>query len=451
MKNWPLRWKIAFYAATLGIIATIAGACITWVVIRNSEMAAFDRRLTTEAHEMFRDIENFRESGSKNLSSFNENIVPLASPNRLINIRVANNKLLYSSPGLRESILDDGMERIHTSKIKGVPMRLGVFHKNGMTVRIAGDFAEVNRVGREIVVGMFAAIPTVLTVLFLGGHWVARRALAPIDELRRAARRITAQTLDQRLPVPAAADEIAGLVGVLNTTLDRLQRSFEQSVRFSAEASHHLKTPIAVLRAGIEEILNDPQTPAKQQGRAAALLHQIHELTSIAENLLLLAKADAGRLDLHYAAFDLRDVLDGVCDDARAIADEHGLTLETKLAPRLPLVADRGSIALIVQNLIENAVKYNAPGGRVCIDAHTANGEIELTVRNNGEPIPIERAPHIFERFYRAQRDSGTPGPGLGLSIASELTKAHDGCLELVRSDTQWTEFRLRLPHLRTH
>ena len=147
----------------------------------------------------------------------------------------------------------------------------------------------------------------------------------------------------------------------------------------------------------------------------------------------------------------MRDVLDGVCDDARAIADEHGLTLETKLAPRLPLVADRGSIALIVQNLIENAVKYNAPGGRVCIDAHTANGEIELTVRNNGEPIPIERAPHIFERFYRARRDSGTPGPGLGLSIASELTKAHDGCLELVRSDTQWTEFRLRLPHLRTH
>lgn len=451
MKNWPLRWKVAFYAATLGVVATIAGACTTWLVIRSSEMAAFDRRLTTEAHEMFRDIKNFRESALKDLSSFNENIVPLASRNRVIEVRGGNNELLYSSPYLREPIPDDGVEKIHTSKIDGVPMRLGVFHEDGMTLRIAADFAEVNRVGREIVLGMFAAIPTVLVVVFLGGRWVASRAIAPVEKLRQAAKRITAQTLDQRLPVPAAADEIAGLIEVLNTTFDRLQRSFEQCVRFSAEASHHLKTPIAVLRAGIEEILNDPQTPAKQQGRAAALLHQIHELTSIAENLLLLARADAGRLDLHYAAFDLHDVLDGVCDDARAIADEHNLTLETKFAQRLPLVADRGSIALIVQNLIENAVKYNAPGGRVCIDAHTANGEIELTVKNSGEPIPAERAPHIFERFYRARPDNRTPGPGLGLSIASELTKAHDGCLELIRSDTQWTEFRLRLPHLRSH
>src|SRR5436190_18308078 len=159
MKNWPLRWKIAFYAATLGIIATIAGACITWVVIRNSEMAAFDRRLTTEAHEIFRDIENLRESGSKNLSSFNENIVPVASPNRLIEVRGANDELLYSSPGLRESILDDGMERIHTSKIKGVPMRLGVFHKNGMTVRIGWYSAEFNTFCPEIVSCIFDAIP----------------------------------------------------------------------------------------------------------------------------------------------------------------------------------------------------------------------------------------------------------------------------------------------------
>ena len=447
MKAWPLRWKIACYAGALGVIATLAGACTTWLVIRSSEMAAFDRRLTTEAQELFRDMENFRESALKNPSSFNEGIVPLASRHRLIEVRGPNNELLYSTPGLREPIPEDGIEKIHTARISGVPMRLGVFHKNGTMVRIAGDFAEVNRVGREIVFGMFAAIPTVLIVVFLGGHWVARRALAPIDNLRHAAESITAKTLDHRLPVPAAADEIGGLVAVLNKTLDRLQGSFEQCVRFSAEASHHLKTPLAVLRAGIEEILVDPQTPAKQQASAADLLHQVHQLTSIAENLLLLARADAGRLDLHYAEFDLRDVLDGVCDDARVLADEHELTLETKIDQRLPLCADRPSVALILQNLVENAVKFNAPGGRVWIDAHSTNGEIELSVRNNGEPIPAERAAHIFERFYRARPDARTAGAGLGLSIACELSKANGGSLELVRSDTKWTEFRLHLPH----
>jgi signal transduction histidine kinase len=235
----------------------------------------------------------------------------------------------------------------------------------------------------------------------------------------------------------------------LNTTLDRLQRSFEQSVRFSAEASHHLKTPISVLRAGIEEILTDPDTPAKQQTRADALLHQIHQLTSIAENLLLLARADAGRLELHRERFDLSEVLRGMCEDATVMAEAEGLEMEAKLPPELPVMADRRAISLIVQNLLENAIKYNEPEGCICIYASASNGEAEVTVKNNGEPIPPERAPHIFERFYRARADARIFGQGLGLSIAAELAKAHGGRLELVRSDREWTEFRLTLPRVR--
>src|SRR5438552_1067803 len=143
---------------------------------------------------------------------------------------------------------------------------------------------------------MLGAIPTVLLVIAIGGRWIAKQALAPVEAIVHAASRVSVHNLDQRLPVPPTADEIAELIAVMNATLDRLQRSFEQSVRFSAEASHHLKTPISVLRAGIEEILTDPETPAKQQTRADALLHQVHQLTSIAENLLLLARARAAHL-----------------------------------------------------------------------------------------------------------------------------------------------------------
>jgi two-component system heavy metal sensor histidine kinase CusS len=267
-----------------------------------------------------------------------------------------------------------------------------------------------------------------------------------LGRLSQAASRITLQHLDQRLPVPAAADEIAELVSVMNATLDRLQRSFEQSVRFSAEASHHLKTPISVLRAGVEEILTDPDTPAKQQARADALLHQIHQLTSIAENLLLLARADAGRLELHREQFDLSEVLRGICEDASVMAEAEGLEVEAKLPPELPVVGDRRAISLIVQNLLENAIKYNQPEGCICIYAHGVDGEAEVTVRNNGEPIPPERRPHIFERFYRARSDARVSGQGLGLAVAGELAKAHGGNLDLVRSNREWTEFRLSLP-----
>jgi signal transduction histidine kinase len=346
MKRWPLRWKLALYAATLAVIATIAGAATTWTII------------------------------------------------------------LGTDPEIKQ----------------------------------------LSRIERDILFGMLGAIPTVLIVIAIGGRWVAKQALAPIEAITHAASRVSVHNLDQRLPVPPTADEIAELVIVLNATLDRLQRSFEQSVRFSAEASHHLKTPISVLRAGIEEILTDPDTPAKQQARAGALLHQIHQLTSIAENLLLLARADAGRLELHREPFDLSEVLRGMCEDASAMAEAEGLEVEAKLPPELPVVGDRRAISLIVQNLLENAIKYNQADGCICIYARPVDGKAEVIVRNNGDPIPSDRAPHIFERFYRGRSDARIPGQGLGLSMANELAKAHGGQLELVRSDHEWTELRLTLP-----
>ncbi len=349
MKRWPLRWKLALYAAVLAVVATLAGAATTWTVI----------------------------------------------------------------------LLSDA------------------------------EMRQVSGIRQDILLGMLGAIPTVLLVIAIGGRWVAKKALAPVEAISQAASQISVQNLDQRLPVPPTADEIAELIAVMNGTLDRLQRSFEQSVRFSAEASHHLKTPIAVLRVGIEEILTDPETPPKQQARADALLHQVHQLTSIAENLLLLARADAGRLELHRDLFDLSEVLRGMCEDASVMAEAEGLEVEAKLPDELPVLADRSAVSLIVQNLLENAIKYNQPDGCICIYASAVDGVAEVTVKNNGELIPPERAPHIFERFYRARSDARIPGQGLGLAVAVELARAHGGRLELVRSDRDWTEFRLTLPRQR--
>lgn len=446
MKRWPLRWKLAFYSASLAVAATFAGAATTWAVMRHSEIAAFDRRLALDAEELFRDVENFEGGSVNNRLAINEKFVPLALRGRLIEICGPGGELLYRSPNVRGPGLGAGIANFPTRIIDGRSVRIGTFKWKGLTLYVGDDMSEINQIARDISLGMLAAIPTVLIVTLIGARWVAQQGLAPVEAIRQAASRITVHNLAQRLPMPPAADEIAGLVGVLNATFERLQRSFEQAVRFSAEASHHLKTPISVLRAGIEEILTDPDTPEKQQTRAEALLNQVHHLTSIAENLLLLARADAGRVDLQREEFDLSELLEGVCDDLRALAEPYELTVEAELPEHLPVVADRPAVALIVQNLVENAIKYNEPQGCICITAGLTNSEAEVTVKNNGEPIPPERAPHIFERFYRARSDGRMSGHGLGLSIAWELTKAHGGELELVRSDSEWTEFRLRLP-----
>jgi signal transduction histidine kinase len=426
--------------------ATIGGAVTTWFVLHDAEIAAFDRRLTTDAQEFFRDVEHFEGGLTNNRQVFKEIFLPLSLRKHLVEVSDANGTVLYLSPQLRQPFPRDGIKQFHNHKIEGKNIRLAEFSENGLTLRAGDDLKAINQVGRDILLAMLGAIPTVLLVTLVGSTWVASKAIAPVEEIRQAAKTITAQRLDQRLPVPPTKDEIAGLIEVLNATFERLQRSFEQSARFSADASHHLKTPIAVLRAGIEEIVADADCSESTQARAEGLLHRIHRLSSVVDNLLLLSRADAGRLDLSKTEFDLAEVLEGVLDDALTLAEPFDLKVEADVPKGLLLTADRTFVAMIAQNLVENAVKYNTPGGRIRVQARAVNGAVEMTIGNTGNGIPIDRTAQLFERFYRVRGDERVPGHGLGLSTARELARAHDGDVELVSSDGSWTEMRVRLP-----
>ena len=445
MRNWPLRWKVALYSASLAVAATLGGAITTWFVLRQAEIAAFDRRLTTDAQEFFRDVEHFEGGRTDERPVFKEIFVPLSLRKHLVEVTDTSGTVLYLSPRLRQPFPRDDIKKFHNHKIGGQNIRLAEFSENGLTLRAGDDLKAINQVGRDILLAMLGAIPTVLLVTLFGSAWVASKAIAPVEDIRRAAKRITAQRLDQRLPVPPTNDEIAGLIEVLNATFERLQRSFEQSARFSADASHHLKTPIAVLRAGVEEILSDLQCSEGTQARAEALLHRIHHLSSVVDNLLLLSRADAGRLELWKAEFDLGEVLEGVLDDALTLAEPLDLKVEADVPKHLLLKADRTFVAMITQNLVENAVKYNTPGGRIRIGARAINGAVEITIGNTGDGIPKDRTGQVFERFYRVCGGERVPGHGLGLSTARELARAHGGDVDLVRSDGNWTEMRLRL------
>jgi signal transduction histidine kinase len=446
MRNWPLRWKVALYSACLAVAATLGGATTTWFILRHAEIAASDRRLTTDAQEFFRDVEHFEGGPTNNLLMFKEIFMPISLRNHLVEVTDASGNVLYLSPRLRQRFPPDGIKNFHNLKIDGKTIRLAEFSENGFTLRAGDDLKQINQVGRDILLAMLGAIPTVLLVTLIGSAWVASKAIAPVEEIRQAARGITAQRLDQRLPVPPTKDEIAGLIEVLNATFERLQRSFEQSVRFSAAASHHLKTPIAVIRAGIEEIMTDAECGESTQTRAEGVLHRVHHLTSVVDNLLLLSRADAGRLDLSKAEFDLSEVLEGVLDDALELAEPLDLKVEADVPKHLLLKADRTFVGMIAQNLLENAVKYNTPGGRIRVEACVVNGVVEMTVGNTGDGIPKDRTGQLFERFYRVRGGERVPGHGLGLSIARELARAHGGDVELVRSDDSWTEIRVRLP-----
>ncbi|HEU5079736.1 MAG TPA: HAMP domain-containing sensor histidine kinase [Opitutaceae bacterium] len=266
-------------------------------------------------------------------------------------------------------------------------------------------------------------------LLFVGlvsSHLLSLRLSAPVEKLAVD----SAKNLERRERAEAA----------LESTSAELHRS----ARFSADASHQLKTPVTVLRAGLEELLARPNLTVEECNELAGLVHQTYRLNSIIEDLLLLSRMDAGRLKLELAPVNLSQLIEGWLDDLSALPDPLQLTIESDFPPRLHVEGEMRYTTLILQNLLENARKYNCAGGKIRIAAHVEDEWVLLTVGNTGRPIPRGAQEHIFERFHRGAAAGNIPGHGLGLNLARELARLHKGDLRLARSEENWTEFEVR-------
>ncbi len=264
-------------------------------------------------------------------------------------------------------------------------------------------------------------------LVLLGGYGVSRFLAA------RLSRPVEKLAVD-------SAENFAGRAraeAALESTGEELQRA----ARFSADASHQLKTPVAVMRAGLEELLAHDRLSAAERESLSALIHQTYRLSSVIEDLLLLSRLDAGRLRLEFAPVDLATLIAASVDDLSALPDESELAVETDFPATLLIAAERRYAALILQNLLENARKYNRPDGRIRLSARVAGSLVELVVANTGRPIPASAQMHIFERFHRGAVGENVPGYGLGLNLARELARLHGGDLRLLRSADDWTEF----------
>ncbi len=230
----------------------------------------------------------------------------------------------------------------------------------------------------------------------------------------------------------------------LSAPVEQLAVDAERSARFSADASHQLKTPVAVLRAGLEELMaRDSITPAECE-QVSALIHQTYRLSTLIEDLLLLSRMDAGALKLELTPLDLTELIGASLDDLSALPDQLELAIETDIGPRLRILGEKRYTEIILQNLLENARKYNRRGGRIRVAAWAEDGLVRLSVGNTGRPIAPAAQAHVFERFHRGAIGENVPGYGLGLNLAREVARRHRGDLRLVRSDEHWTEFEVQ-------
>jgi len=298
-----------------------------------------------------------------------------------------------------------------------------------------------------VIAFLVGIVPAVLV-----GRWIAGRALEPVDQMITEIREITdGRSLHRRLPVSMERDELSRLAATLNQMWTRLERSFAALRRFTADASHELKTPLTVVRAGVERAITRPDVPQETLAALEETLQEVNRMTELLDSLLTLARADEGRAELHREPVDLRAIVSEAGETGDLLADHAGVAIEIRTPPApLVLAVDRSRVRQLLLNLIENAVKYTPRGGNVSVQLSANDGRILLTVADSGIGIAPGDLPHIFDRFWRADsartRTGERPGTGLGLAISKWIAEAHGGSIEVQSRPGRGTTFTVTFP-----
>ena len=311
-----------------------------------------------------------------------------------------------------------------------------------LAINLSDLRAEIHRFRQAILL----AAPLVLLALLGGGWLIGHAALRPVQRIAATVASMTPQRLDERISADKVDVEFRNLIDLINRMLERLENGFRQATRFSADAAHELKTPLAILQAQAEQCLQRVPDGSPEQHEYASQLEEIQRLRTILRKLLLLSQADAGRLPIAVEYFDFAEVVRAAADDVRMLDPGRNLILD--IPETVTVSGDRDLVRQAVDNLVSNAIKFGEPAGLIRLELSIAPDRAVLSVTNTGTPIPDEDRGRIFERFFRADksRSRTVEGTGLGLSLAREIARAHGGDLVLGARSGDQNTFILTLP-----
>jgi signal transduction histidine kinase len=468
----------AWYAAALTL--TLAGfALVIYSARRRAAFQELDRRVVSEAELTAGILAGVYRAGGVVVQPDEAGRVTLASeltatldvvPDYLV-ITTVEGRIVFASAETQpfsfqqvEQLADlarrpppEGAVATVTVQPRGPRLRYAVRPVTGAGPELGAVIAGATTAGATLelqqLLGTFAlTLPFGMLVAYLVGSWIAERALAPVDEIITEVREITdGRSLHRRLPVPIERDELGRLAETLNEMMGRLERSFGALRRFTADASHELKTPLTVLRGGVERAVRTPGLPRDTLQTLEEALQEVNHMTELVDTLLTLARADEGRAPLHREVVDLRAIVEEARETGDLLAEPAGLqlTVETPAEPLLARV-DRSRIRQLLLNLLTNAVKYTPPGGRVRLRLTGVPGWAVLNVADTGIGIAPADLPQIFDRFWRADtartRTGERAGAGLGLAIGKWIAEAHGGSIEVRSRPGRGTAFTVRLP-----
>jgi len=448
-------WYFAVFAVGLTVFSIAA-----WFAMRASVYHAID----DELRDRVRGVTRFMENQISSLSvpeirdEFREHSV-LGPGGDLFQVCDEEGQWLYRSvplenanvaiakpASLRASRFDS--LQIERHRLRFYSQRI-VVNGKPYTVQVAALMNEAFEALDRFRLILLFVTPILLVLASAGGYWLSTRALAPVDDIAHAAQRISIENLEERLTVPATGDQLQRLSETLNAMLSRLELSVRRMKQFTADASHELRAPVSLIRTTAELAVRGGRTDHEYHEDMVQILAEAERTSRLIDSLLLLARADAGEDGMQRELTDVVSSAREAVERGRALANERGIELSSELSgsPTI-MLGDGDALRRLVFILIDNAIKYNTPGGSVRVRVCIEDGSAVCSVRDSGIGIALEDQAHIFDRFWRADkvRSRGEGGAGLGLSIARWIVERHQGTIEVTSHLGRSTTFTVKLP-----
>jgi heavy metal sensor kinase len=457
MMTLPIRLRLtAWYFAVLAVVLSAFGIT-AYMEMRHSIHRTVDEELQARAegvHQLI--VRTIQRGAAGDLPEGLREHTELRQGGALLQVSDEQGNWLYRSPVMS----DYGVPRPAR-----LPKRAVDFFGEHIPLRI---WSEKVNVGGQLyliqtayemddfygaleffALGLSISIPLLLVGAAAGGYWISTRALAPVDQITQTARNISAQNLSSRLVVPNTGDELQRLSETLNGMLGRLEAAFKKITQFTADASHELRTPVAVMRTRAELSLRKARSADEYREVIAEVLAELEKTSGLIEQLMFLARADSGAEMLRFSATNVAEVLREACHQGSALAEAKQIGFEEHInGDSMWVRGDASSLRRLFLILIDNAVKYTPVNGHVAVSLRRNNGFAVAEVRDTGIGIAESDLPNVFERFYRADkarsRESG--GVGLGLSIGRWITEVHAGTIEVQSAPGRGSVFQIRLP-----
>jgi len=454
-RHGSIRFRLtAWYAAILAVTFAAVGIGV-WVAMRESVYETVDRDLRSRLQAM----REFLQAQSTDIAEELAENAALAPAGTRFRLADVSGRWVFQSPGTQSwdaaplsSIDLPRRGNVATVNAKGRHIRVLSAPVETGVIQIGVPIGEYIEMLDGFTWTALVASPVLLFLASLGGYWMSRRALAPVDRIATTAGEIEARNLAQRLPVSGTGDELDHLSSTLNAMFGRLEDSFRRITQFTADASHELRTPVAIIRTTAEVARRRPRAASEYEAALDRILAESERTSELIEDLMLLARADAHIEEFASEPVELVPLVKQACSGVRVLAEARGLELAIGALESLTISGDSRSLRRLILVLLDNAIKYSKPGGRIDVGVTLCNTGApviaRLEVRDDGAGIAAEDLPHVFERFYRASKDRSRAagGAGLGLSIARAIVERHGGKIELESTLGEGTTARVFLP-----